>query len=100
MVMGILIRPAMALFACGAANVGPWPDVARVTSSAVDRRARIRRGRLYDRRGGGENLLPVARARRVDALAVDRFLGALGNRPLRDHRAVPSLGVDGAPRAE
>src|ERR1700730_12637150 len=55
---------------------------------------------LHDRRRGIENLAPVARAWRIDALAIDDLLGALGRRTLRRHLAVPALRIDGPPGTE
>src|SRR6185312_872206 len=50
--------------------------------------------------GAGEDFGGVTRARRINALAVDRHLGLLGRRALRRDLAVPALAVHRAPRAE
>jgi hypothetical protein len=54
----------------------------------------------WDWSGGTCTTGAAARTRQIDALAVDRFLDALGRRPCRRHLAVPPLHIDRSPRAK
>src|ERR1700756_3119948 len=62
--------------------------------------AKLRRRCLHNRRRRVEDLAPICKGRRIDALAVDDLLGPLGGRARRDDVPIPSFGVHGAPRAE
>src|ERR1700722_9062894 len=72
-----------------------------LSSPAGTRNARVlSRRRLSDRRAGRQDFRGIARARRVDALAIDRALGLLRRFSGRGDPAVPALAIDSAPRAE
>src|ERR1700733_1056950 len=55
---------------------------------------------LHDWCRGVENLAAIARARRIDALAINDFLGFLGCGSPRHHLPVPPLRVYSAPRTK
>jgi len=59
------------------------------------------RGRRGHHRGaGGEDIVPVSVAGRIDTHAIDHLLGLLGARAVRQQLAIPADGVDRAPGAE
>src|SRR5262245_57273946 len=82
------------------AGTGRKNKKAVLFTSSGNRSLAVGRWRLHDRRRSRENFLPVARQRRVDALAVDCLLGALCDRLPCNDLPVPSLGIDRAPGAE
>src|SRR5690242_4243984 len=70
----------------------------RKSGSLLERKA-LRR-RLGDGGCGGEYLSSVARSRRINPLAIDHALCALGGGAGHGNPPVPALGVHGSPGAE
>src|SRR5436309_6083943 len=62
--------------------------------------SKLRGRRLHHRSRGVKDLAPISRARRVDALAIDKLLGPLRRLPGGDDATIPTFCIHRTPRAE